>query len=153
MKHILFILISIAFLQAPTSICSGNSPKTYICEPTANNKKDFAKTPEERTEEAFYSFIINDVIGSKATSKTGNKYYYTGFSDANDAFDKMLNLILPTTPRIIFNRTKVYKTDLITVTWKENTKTKTDVKDGFAQIEVVFKNRDKAKYTVVFCKK
>lgn len=153
MKHILFILISIAFLQAPTNICSGNTPETYICKPTADHKKDSAKSPEKLTEETFYSFIINDVIGSKATPKTGNIYYYTRFSDANAAFGKMLNFILPATARLNFNKTKVYKTDLITVTWKENTKTKTDVKDGFAQIKVSFTNREKAEYTVVFCKK
>lgn len=153
MKKILFILISLAFLQAPANICFGNTPATYLCACMAEWNKDSTKSPEEQTEENFYSFITKDVIGSKATSKTGNTYYYIGFPDADRAFDNLLNFILPAAERLKFDKTKEYKTDLITVIWKENTKEKTVVKDGFAQIEVTFTQRGKVKYTVVFCRK
>lgn len=151
MKKILFILISLAFLQAPANICLGNTPATYLCACTV--ERNSAQSSEEETEKKFYSFITKDIIGSKATSKVGNTYYYAGFLDANDAIGKILIFILPTADRIEFDRTKKYESDLMTVIWKENTKEKTVVKDGFAQIEVTFTKRGKVKYTVVFQRK
>lgn len=151
MKKILFILISLAFLQAPANICLGNTPATYLCACTAERNR--TPSPEEETEKEFYSFITKDVIGSRATSKVGGIYYYTGFSNADRALNMILNFILPAAERPKFDRTKKYESDLMTVTWKENTKEKTVVKDGFAQIEVTFTKRGKVKYTVVFQKK
>lgn len=151
MKKILFILISLAFLQASANICLGNTSATYLCACTAERNR--TPSPEEETEENFYSFITKDVIGSRATSKTGGIYYYTGFTNVDRAYNNLVNFILPAAERIEFDRTKKYESDLMTVTWKENTKEKTVVKDGFAQIEVTFTQRGKVKYTVVFQKK
>lgn len=51
MKKILFILISLAFLQAPANICPGNTPATCLGACTAEWNKDSTKSPKERTEE------------------------------------------------------------------------------------------------------
>lgn len=153
MNKILFILFSLVSLQAPANICPGNTPATYLCACTAEWNKDRTPSPEEQTEENFYSFITRDVIGSRATPKTGSTYYYAGFQNADKALNMILNFILPAAERPKFVRTQTYKSDLMTVIWKENTKEKTVVKDGFAQIEVTFTQRGKVKYTVVFQRK
>jgi len=153
MKKILWILFGIAFLQAPSNICLGDTPAASICACMADRNRNSRKSQEEQTEEKFHSFIFNDVIGGKSVTRIGNTLYYAGFSDANDVFGKILNFISPAAAMTEFDRTKEYKTDLITVVWKENAEGKTVVQGGFAQIEVTFTKRDKAKYTVVFQKK
>lgn len=152
MKQILFILISIFFLQAPVSSCFGNTPATYICESMAELNKNDMKSDEEKTEENFIAFINKDVIGSKYTSQNGGIIYYAGFSKVNDAYNMMLNFILPASERTKFNKYKKYSSALITVGWKENTKEKSVVTNGFAQLDVTFAKNGK-KYTVVFYRK
>ncbi len=153
MGKILWILFGVALLLAPSNICLGDTPAATICMCSSDRGESSGKSHEEETEEKFRSFIFNDVIGGKSVTRVGNTLYYAGFSDVNDAFGKILNFISPAAAMIEFDRTKAYKTDLITVVWKENAEGETAVREGFAQIEVTFTKRDNAKYTVVFQKK
>lgn len=154
MKQILFILISIAFLQAPINTSLGNTPAIYAqkcatatdADKVQQNKK---MTDEEITESNFKGFIADDVAGGKKI-KDGETLYYTKYSEANEALNMLLNFIEPANRRVDLSEGK-YDSYLITVEWKENSTRKTEVKDGFAQIKVKFK-KSKENYTVTFCK-
>lgn len=153
MKQILFILISIAFLQAPANAFSGNTPATYAQEYMTSTDAEcmqHEESDEVKTESIFYSFITKDVADGKKI-KDGETLYYTKYPKANDAFNAMLNFIYPADRRTKFNKDKKYDSDLITVEWEENPAGKTVVKDGFAQIKVQFKKK-KVSYTVIFRK-
>lgn len=157
MKQILFILISIAFLQAPINTCLGNTPATYghecMATPDADSMQQKKKGTEDeiKTESLFYTFITEDVAKHKKTKKEGDVFYYAVFKDTNKAFDAILNFIAPPTKRTYFGKTYEYESELIKVKWVENTADKKSVEGGFAQIQVNFKKNNQA-YTVIFCK-
>lgn len=147
MKQILFLLLCLAFLQVPTS-CMGKTNGQNIENTSAyfnvSNAEEEVTPNEQRTEKTFWDFIQKDVL-SKAKPTSGNVVYYSEFSNANKAYNQILNFISPASERVIFDKKKSYKSDILALDYTE-----TDVKGGFARLTLKFKNRKPEEYTVIF---
>jgi len=136
MKRILFflppILLSLAFLgHAKNGTTSTAADAVRIA--TADSRSGI--TDEELTEKNFYDFIRFDIIG-KDKPVTGGTLHYAGFSDATEAYGKIIDFIAPASARIKFHQTKSYDSALLTVRFAEN-----DADGGFACLEATFLKR------------
>lgn len=153
MKQILFILVSVLFLQAQANTCLGNTPAVHNYEAVVELDAKQTSSAEEKTEALFYGFITKDVAAQEVNKGKKAPWYYTKFKDANEALENVLALFDSSTDMASFGKTKKYSTKLMEVKWSENTDEASPVKGGFAQIEVTFRNRKDSKYTVIFTDK